>query len=153
MLIIRKSQAGDNIFLRKIVHQSLESFGIESDFEHLDYAVGMSGKADSPNIIELVASQNNVVCGCLVVSRLAQDEGKLNGFHVDAQFRGSGIGKMLLESAVIEAKRLGLKRLYLETWGNMHAAIHLYEINGWKREINPPKESGANRAYSLKLAV
>ena len=70
-----------------------------------------------------------------------------------ANYSGAGIGKALLDNVVEQAKRANLIRLYLETWDSMHAAIHLYESHGWKRARNPPKESGANRAYTLDLEI
>lgn len=51
--------------------------------------------------------------------------------------KGRGMGRKLLEYAQESAKRMGFKRLYLETHSSLKAAIGLYEKLGY-REIEKP---------------
>jgi GNAT superfamily N-acetyltransferase len=48
--------------------------------------------------------------------------------YVDKDFRGHGIARLLIESAVRKAKGLGIKKIYLHT----ETAHGLYEKMGWK---------------------
>jgi putative acetyltransferase len=60
---------------------------------------------------------------------------------VSASHRGRGIGRRLLEHAILEAKRIGCKTLCLESNTMLQEAIHLYEAFGFvrrRRESLPP---------------
>ncbi|MTV36757.1 GNAT family N-acetyltransferase [Duganella radicis] len=148
---IRKALLTDNDHVRTVVRKSLASFGLIADFESLDAAIGAIGRADSPNDIELVAEVDGRLGGCLVIQRRQGTSAKLFGFHVDAGMQGRGVGRALLTEGIAEARRNNFTRLDLETCGDMHAAIHLYESFGWKRGPDPLPESGADRFYSLAL--
>ena len=148
---IRKALTSDNEHARAVVQKSLASFGLIADFDTLDAAVGVIGLASSPNDIELVADVDGRLAGCLVIQSRQGASAKLFGFHVDSSMHGRGIGRGLLAEAIAEARRNNFLQLELETCGDMHAAIHLYESFGWIRGPDPQPESGADRFYSLAL--
>ncbi|MFZ6654969.1 GNAT family N-acetyltransferase [Undibacterium sp. TJN19] len=149
--IIRKAAPADNPQIRNIVSASLADFGITVEFSGLDAAIASAGLAGSSNAIELVAEVNGEIAACLAVERLDTQQGKLFGFHVNPLFRGRGLGRQLLLQCMEIARQRGFLILHLHTWDTMQSAIHLYESTGWLQAENPPPESGANRAYMLKL--
>jgi GNAT superfamily N-acetyltransferase len=151
MLSIRKAKPADNQRAREIVTRSFNDFALEVEFDGLDFAIGCIGTQHSTNTIELVATWDGDVCGCLAINSINEDSAKLFGFHVDHAYRGKGIGKFLLIAALEEVKKLGFKRVHLDTWDTMHAAIALYTSLGWQRDTDPAPESGANRSYVLAL--
>ena len=151
MLRIRRATSDDNQRAREIVTLSFKDFDLTADFDGLDFAIGSIGTARSTNTIELVAIWDGVICGILAIQPIDAHSAKLFGFHVDHSHRGKGIGKALLTLALEESKNLDLKRLHLDTWDNMYAAIKLYTSLGWQREADPAAESGANRSYFLDL--
>lgn len=151
MLSIRKAKPTDNQPAREIVENSFKDFALEVEFDGLDFAIGSIGTEHSTNKIELVATWDGEVCACLAIQSIDAHSAKLFGFHVDQAYRGKGVGKSLLLAALDEAKQLGFKRLHLDTWDNMQAAIGLYTSLGWQRDADPAPESGANRSYFLDL--
>ena len=151
MLKIRKATTDDNQRAREIVALSFKDFNLKVEFDGLDFAIGSIGTEHSSNTIELVATWGDEVCGVLAVQTIDTRNAKLFGFHVVHAYRGKGIGRSMLMMAVQETKQLGLKRLYLDTWDNMHAAIALYTSLGWQRDSDPAPESGANRSYFIDL--
>lgn len=151
MLEIRTATPEDNQRAREIVAQSFKDFDLTAEFDGLDFAIGSIGTERSTNTIELVAIWDDVICGILAIQVIDAHSAKLFGFHVDHAFRGQGIGRSLLMLALKESKQLGFKRLQLDTWDTMHAAIKLYTSLGWQRDIDPVPESGANRSYFLDL--
>ena len=52
---------------------------------------------------------------------------------VTGSFQRAGIGRRLLERSITEARRLGARRLYLETNSLLTPAIGLYESMGFRR--------------------
>ena len=59
--------------------------------------------------------------------------------------RGLGLGKKLLEICIEEAKKMGYKKMYLETLERMTAARALYEKYDFKQTEEP---SGATGHYN-----
>ena len=148
---IRKALPMDNSGAKAVVRKSLASFGLIADFDTLDAAIGALGLASTPNEIELVAEVDGKLVGCLAIQRMEGTVAKLFGFHVNANMQGQGIGRTLLSEAIAQAIIHDFAQLELETWGNMGAAVHLYESLGWVRGPDPLPESGADRVYCLAL--
>lgn len=73
----------------------------------------------------------------------------LSDVYVDIQFRGQGIGKILIESVYEKAKGLGLKKIFLYTHLD-----NVYEKYGWKfvEYFNPfTSPKGEQKLYSLDM--
>ena len=51
---------------------------------------------------------------------------------VEERYRGSGVGRALLEYTILEAIKYGARKLYLETNNRLTNAIHLYESMGFQ---------------------
>jgi putative acetyltransferase len=70
--------------------------------------------------------------------------GEIRDVVVDESYRGRGIGRMLLERALDEARRLGYKRIYLETTPQMEKAQKLFLNFGFtpvkQQQHTPGKE-------------
>ena len=152
---VRLAMPADNAPAREIVRTSLGSYGLAAEFDGptaVDAAIGALGRGE--NAVDLVASHNNEVVGCVcVASPDSAGNGKLFGFHVAARAQGYGLGRELLSRTICEARRLGLSSLTLDTLQEMRAAIHLYESLGWKLDTaaTAADGSGADRTYVLSL--
>ena len=67
------------------------------------------------------------------VSAVVLDEGSLDNLAVTASERGQGYGRMLLENALKDAQKSGVKRFFLEVRESNQKAIKLYEKAGFTR--------------------
>ena len=47
-------------------------------------------------------------------------------------WQGRGIGRMILDAVIAEAKRIDARRLHLDTNSKLPSAIHLYESVGFR---------------------
>ena len=79
-----------------------------------------------------MASKTGRAIGCCAL--LAMDDGafEVAKMAVAEEARGRGIGRRLLNYAAAEARRLGCKRLYLESNWKLGSAVHLYESVGFR---------------------
>jgi putative acetyltransferase len=71
--------------------------------------------------------------GCGAIKELDKEHGEIKSMRTYREFRGKGAGKLMLRHIITEAKKLGYKRLSLET-GSMDAfapARGLYESHGF----------------------
>jgi GNAT superfamily N-acetyltransferase len=151
MISIRKAIPADNAACRELVQRSLSDFGIVADFDGLDLVAAAFGIHVYPFAIELVAESEGEFVACIMIHPASDTSAKVFGFHVRAEQQGKGIGKRLLESAVLEASNLGFTELKLDTCERMQSAVRLYETMGWKRIADPLPESGADRSYIFSL--
>ena len=81
--------------------------------------------------------------GC--VALIPEEDGvyELSKMAVAPELRGLGIGRMLLEYAVAQAKAMGARSLYLGSSTKLANAVHLYESVGFVHvapERLPPAE-------------
>jgi N-acetylglutamate synthase-like GNAT family acetyltransferase len=66
---------------------------------------------------------------------------ELSKMAVSPTQRGNGLGRLLLEHTVAEARRQGIKELFLGSSTKLKNAIHLYESIGFQHipvERRPP---------------
>jgi len=52
--------------------------------------------------------------------------------YLKKEYQGRGLGKLMMEDALIKAKRLGFKKMVLETNSVLKEAIELYRKYGFK---------------------
>ncbi len=150
--VVRHAIVGDRERVQKIATDIMLSFGLEPDFAGLDYELGRFGDAAFDQNVYLVAQIASIVVGSLILSPLDADTLKLSAFYVDAAARGHGAGRQLLRNAVSIGLAKGYRRIYLETWEAMTAAVHLYTELGWRRGERLAPSSGAQWSYVLDLA-
>jgi putative acetyltransferase len=74
--------------------------------------------------------------GCGGVQLFGAEYAELKRMYVRPQFRGLGLGKLILEHLASHARRHGLALLRLETGIYQSAALRLYEADGFRRR--PP---------------
>ncbi len=76
---------------------------------------------------------------------------ELRKMYLHRSYRGKGLGKFLMESALSEARRLGFKRMTLETASVLKEAIALYKSYGFVEYQADHLSSRCDQAYELEL--
>lgn len=76
---------------------------------------------------------------------------ELRKMYLHKAHRGKGLGKFLLEDALSKARRLGFKRMILETASVLKEAIALYKSYGFVQYNPQHMSSRCDHAYLLEL--
>jgi len=133
--------ATDDVTIRRWPISSPEAQGLIAELnEELRRAYPEEGtshfRLDASEVAEgngafLVAFREGAV-GCGAVRRIDPATGELKRMYVAPSVRGHGVGRALLVALEAETRRLGLKRLVLETAVRQGPAIALYERCGFE---------------------
>lgn len=79
--------------------------------------------------------------GCIALRKLDNETCEMKRLFVREAFRGSGLGRTLIEKIIAEAKNIGYKRIRLDTLPDkMPKAVELYNSYGFQK-IAPYYES------------
>lgn len=87
-----------------------------------------------------LAIDDGTIHGSLVLDAVhhADEGGHLRWFILSDARRGSGIGCLLLDTALRCCRERGYRRVYLWTFDELHAARHLYLKHGFRVETEMP---------------
>lgn len=99
-----------------------------------------------------IAFSNQEVVGCIALKQMNSDSGELKRLYVRKKFRKAGIGSILVDKIISDAKEIGYTYLKLDTLPFLKEAIHIYEAKGFEhieKYNDSPMESGIYMQYKL----
>ena len=79
----------------------------------------------------LVAYLNGEPLACGAIRRIDADTGEVKRMYVEPRVRGQGVGRQMLTRLENEGRRLGVKRIVLETGQRQPEALALYTNAGF----------------------
>jgi GNAT superfamily N-acetyltransferase len=100
---------------------------------HSDDDEDVAAKYSEPDQKIFIARWDGEPAGCVAFERHSEDSLELHKFFVDARFRGKGVGRALMDTALGEAGKSGRKTIVLHTTRYMKSAVALYESFGFRR--------------------
>jgi drug/metabolite transporter (DMT)-like permease/GNAT superfamily N-acetyltransferase len=105
-----------------------------------------------PDGVFLVMQQNGRLVACGGVRRLGDGMGELKRMYVAPDARRRGLGAGLLTALEDEARRLGYRRLRLDTAEPLHEAVGLYRGAGYREIPDYNGNSAATHWFEKELA-
>jgi GNAT superfamily N-acetyltransferase len=148
---VRPGRLEDRAAVARIAFSGMSAFGIRPEPETLDKDVATFGDGAAHKLVELVAEEDGVIFGCVTAVRRGEHGAKLFGLYVVPEAQGRGYGRRLLAAALDACRTAGVRKVGLDTWGKMTAAVAMYERSGWIRGPDPDPSAGADRTYVLEL--
>jgi GNAT superfamily N-acetyltransferase len=122
-------------------------FGLRLDIaKMLEEDMADLGKFMPPDGRLLLAQNEDFTVGCVCLKKLRTGIGEVKRLYVKPDFRGKGIGKMLVGSLLEEARKVGYGMIRLDSTRYMVNAHDLYRSFGFQ-EIAPYPESEIPKEY------
>lgn len=140
----------------RIHYPELDLSEFTSEHEYDDVRKKFPGEHAPPDGCLLIARRDGEACGCVALGRLTETICEVRTLFVRPERRGAGVGKMLAQAALDEARKLGYQTARLDTLGFMAGAQQLYGSLGFE-PIAPYLELSVNlkryiRFYELRLS-
>jgi GNAT superfamily N-acetyltransferase len=110
-------------------------------------------KLIADSVAFFVIRAGGVPAGCGGIKLFGAEYGEIKRMFVRPDFRGAGLGKLMLDHLAAYAKAHGVGVLRLETGIHQHAAIRLYEREGFQRipPFGPYTDDPVSRCYEKRI--
>ncbi|MBI1282562.1 MAG: GNAT family N-acetyltransferase [Anaerolineaceae bacterium] len=102
-----------------------------SKHEYDDVRKKFPGEHVPPDGCLLIAKSGEAICGCIALGRLNDDICEVRTLFVRPSCRGEGIGKVLVDAVLDQAREFGYSYARLDTLQFMDSAQRLYKAFGF----------------------
>jgi putative acetyltransferase len=139
---------------RQLFREYAESLDFSLCFQGFDEELRTLPGAYSPPAGRLLLAQcEGRNAGCIALRQLESRICEMKRLYVRPEYRGKGIGKLLVDGIIAEARGIGYERMRLDTvTSSMQDAIALYRRRGF-REIDPYRANPIAGALYLELLL
>jgi putative acetyltransferase len=138
MIQIRSAADPPSIAIaRRLFLDYQQALGVDLSFQGFASEVAtLPGAYASPTGRLLLADDEGVAVGCVALRALADRDCEMKRLFVRMDRRASGVGRLLVERIIEEARSIGYARVLLDTLPSMSGAQRLYERFGF-RDVPP----------------
>ena len=138
MLIFQANTHEDIEHARTLFNEYAAGLGISLCFQNFDQELNnLPGDYAPPAGRLLLATDDDQIAGCIAMRKLGAGVCEMKRLFVRPAYRSTGLGRVLVNSMIDEARKLGYTHMRLDTLpGRMDKAIALYHSIGFV-EIEP----------------
>jgi putative acetyltransferase len=139
---------------RRLFLEYADSLGFSLSFQHFDEELeSLPGAYAPPSGRLLLAQRASEADGCVAMHPLDHQICEMKRLYVRPTHRGEGVGRMLVDRVIAEARIIGYERMRLDTIeSSMQDAIALYRRRGF-REIAAYRPNPIAGALYLELLL
>ena len=152
---ITQAETADHIEQARALFREYESWlGLSLCFQNFERELAeLPGAYAEPDGRLLLARHNDELAGCVALRQLSERTCEMKRLFVRETFRGKGIGRLLIETIIRNAKEIGYERMLLDTLPpRMNDAIALYRSIGFN-EIAPYYDNPVEGAIFMELRL
>ncbi len=137
MFEFRAATNADSPAIRQLIFAVLKEFDLEPDPTGIDQDLFDIESSYFANrgyfyVVEDQHTSSNKIIATTGIHRMTGGLCELRKMYLATAYRGQGIGKKLLDSALAKARSLGYKKMQLETASCLKQATALYLSYGFK---------------------
>lgn len=139
---------------RELFLEYAQSLGFSLCFQGFDQELaGLPGDYAPPEGRLLLARYRDQLAGCVALHPLEPGICEMKRLYLRPQFRGRGLGRVLAETVIAEARGIGCRKMRLDTVEPvMPNAVAMYRRLGFK-EIEPYRVNPIAGALYMELEL
>jgi GNAT superfamily N-acetyltransferase len=121
--------------IRTLFREYADSLGLNLCFQNFEQELAdLPGKYAPPTGCLLLAKIDDEPAGCVALRFFDETSCEMKRLYVRNRYRGAGVGKVLVERVIQEARAIGYRRMLLDTMPSlMGTAVSLYERFGFEK--------------------
>ncbi len=153
MKFIKAKTESELNFIRELFSEYFSRYGKHlgnQDFEK--ELSGLPGKYASPKGCLLLALDGDLPAGCIGIKPFEEHSCEMGRLYVKDKFRNRGIGLKLVKIFLEETRKMGYKKILLDTLPELKSAIKLYKSLGFS-EIPPYYDSPLPNPVYMSLDI
>jgi putative acetyltransferase len=146
-ITLRQIEKRDNVDIAAVIRKVFREFKIDRPGTvYFDPTTDdLFTLFSTPRSVYWIAIDNSMIiggCGIFPTPALPEGCAELVKFYLASEYRGKGIGRLLMERSIESARELGYKQVYLESMPELGKAISMYEKAGFRSINHPMGKSG-----------
>ena len=151
VIMVPAETGEDLVQVRQLFREYADFLGFDLGFQDFDRELAeLPGEYAPPAGRALLAKEGESAIGCVALRRMDDDRCEMKRLYVRAARRGRGIGRVLAEAVIREARAIGYNRMRLDTVPGLREAIALYRSLGFV-EIRPYRYNPIAGAIYMEL--
>jgi putative acetyltransferase len=151
--IVGASTNDDIQTLRSLFQEYAAWLDIDLSFQNFqEELAGLPGEYAPPDGRLLLALSGNDTSGCVALRRFNEHACEMKRMWVRPKFRGRGLGRLLAEKVIAEARKIGYSQMLLDSLPSLGNALGLYRSLGF-REIPPYRYNPDPNAVFMQLRL
>src|SRR5262249_46796290 len=132
---LKQAQTWDQIqTVRELFHEYSEWLELDLCFQNFERELTELPGAYAPPLGRLyLAYEDEGIAGCIALRPLDEKICEMKRLYIRPEFRNRGLGRVLVERLIKDAKEIGYERMRLDTMpGKMDRAIGMYRRFGFQ---------------------
>lgn len=152
---MRRASNKDREAVTGLVYGVLQEYGLKPDPEATDADLDDIERSyfARGGAFFVLEDRDGSIIGAYGLYPLDNQMCELRKMYLQKSHRGKGLGKLLLDSALAEARELGFTKVTLETASVLKEAIALYKSYGFVEYTPDHMSSRCDQAYVLELTI
>lgn len=139
---------------RELFQEYAQSLGVNLCFQNFEQELaGLPGHYAPPDGRLLLAGYDGQLAGCVALHKWEDGVCEMKRLYLRPSFRGKGLGRVIAEKIIVEARSIGYQRMRLDTIEPlMKDAVEMYRKLGF-REIAPYRPNPIAGAMYMELQL
>lgn len=152
---LRQAESAEDVGqIKELFLEYAQSLGFSLCFQNFDRELAeLPGDYAQPGGRLLLAEVDAELAGCVAMHKLEQQTCEMKRLYLRPKFRGKGLGRVLAEAIIAEARKVGYDRMRLDTVEPvMRDAVGMYRKLGF-REIAAYRENPMPGTLYMELTL
>jgi ribosomal protein S18 acetylase RimI-like enzyme len=134
MIVLKQPVSQNEISTARALFIEYQQYiGIDLCFQNFNEELAnLPGDYAPPSGRLYIAYDDDVPLGCVGLRKLDDTTCEMKRLYVKPSHRGKKLGKLLVETIIVDAKEIGYKRMVLDTLSRMKEAVAMYRKFGFK---------------------